>query len=515
MRPLVAAALGAALALSTALPALAHPTVELAPTLPTDLTHARTDNVEYLGRFPEHTGTAGGRVVGDVFFVTDPRGVYAYDVSSPEKPLLLDSVTLYQNGLGAALAQEDPDTDGSILLVDGSPSPGTSNTLQVVDVSNPRDLRIIGSAPVSDHTWTCVSTGPGGNALGHTKDRSGKPGKGVPDHAQGDGCAFAYGRSGHIVDLRNPTAPVLLSDKSWRTSTGYNTPYTHDLTEIRPGLVMSAGNQNVLMDTSDPTAPVLLNTIGDPNRFGGFLGYHSVEWAQDGKAPIAVFGTEIGPRTAGVPVTQYVGSDCEGDNSVIETWDVRALVEAIEAYEDGEMSAREVQQVESQRLDAFDAGGRGIFVQGQAPGHVLYCAHWMEPHADFDDGGLLAISYYDRGTRFVQVGADGVMTEIGWITPAEGYSGSVQWIGTASDGSGEVAYIMDYRRGVEVVKLDPGIDATGVVVQQADVVAAGATVTPLGAGDGGVPTSSAVAAAFGVTLAGVELFRRRRAQANA
>ena len=38
-----------------------------------------------------------------------------------------------------------------------------------------------------------------------------------------------------------------------------NDPYTHDLTEIRPGHVMSAGSTNILMDTSDPDHPRVIH----------------------------------------------------------------------------------------------------------------------------------------------------------------------------------------------------------------------------------------------------------------
>ncbi|MEX0834830.1 MAG: hypothetical protein WD010_01975, partial [Nitriliruptor sp.] len=123
--------------------ASAHPAVPLAPTSPLDLTYAATDNVEFLGRFPEHAGTAGGRLVEDRFYLTDPRGVFVYDVSTPEQPSLLGSLPLPQSGTGAALAQEDPDTDGEILLVDAiDPTSGSLNaTLKVVDVSDPAAIR--------------------------------------------------------------------------------------------------------------------------------------------------------------------------------------------------------------------------------------------------------------------------------------------------------------------------------------------------------------------------------------
>jgi hypothetical protein len=108
----------------TAVPSSAHPALPVSPTSPLDLTYTATDNVEFLGRFPEHFGTAGGRLVGDRFYLTDPRGVYVYDVTVPEEPTLLGSLLLPQSGTFAALAQEDPDTDGTILLVDAvDPAP--------------------------------------------------------------------------------------------------------------------------------------------------------------------------------------------------------------------------------------------------------------------------------------------------------------------------------------------------------------------------------------------------------
>lgn len=484
MRRSLLAVLTVALAvLGTAGPALAHPGVALDPTLPTDVTFAATDNVDYLGRFPEHSGTAGGSVGadGDLFYLTDPRGVYVYDISAPESPELLGSIALFQTstGTGAALAQEDPDTNGEILLVDASPTPFGEVALQVVDVSDPANLSVLSTIDVADHTWTCVSTTAGAGAV--------------------NGCAYAYGRTGHIVDLTDPAAPVLLDD-TWRAAVGYgdrsNSPYTHDLTEIRPGLVMSAGSDAILMDTSDPAVPVRLAAIeqGNPRRFSS-LGYHSVEWANGGTDPYVVLGTEIAPDGA----TNLAGSDCQGEESVIETWDASAVVTALKAYDAGE--AMDLGGATFTRVDAYDAGGRGIFLDGAAPAHLLYCAHWMELHPEFDGGGLMAVSYYDRGTRFVDVAQNGTMTEVGWIVPAEGYSGSAQWI------TDEVVYIMDYRRGLEVVRLTTDQEATGVTTSAGDLLAAGSGFVPASRLHTDHASGWALAG-FGVVLLGRHLRRR-------
>jgi hypothetical protein len=88
----------------------------------------------------------------------------------------------------------------------------------VVDVTKPEAMRVLSTVPVTDHTWTCVS--------------------GVDAAKRKTSCAYAYGRSGHIVDLRDPAKAVLL-ESTWREAVGYGTrgnkPYTHDLTEVRPG----------------------------------------------------------------------------------------------------------------------------------------------------------------------------------------------------------------------------------------------------------------------------------------
>jgi hypothetical protein len=493
-RPAVLALLASAAVLAPAAPALAHPGVALDPASPLDVTVSSTDNVEHLGRFPEHAGTAGGAPSADgtTFLLTDPRGVHAYDTTDAAKPVLLDSVALYQTTTGAALAQEDPDTDGTILLVDAATTPAAvSSRLQVVDVSDPRDLKVVSSLPVVDHTWTCV-TGVVDAATGATR-----------------GCAFAYGRTGHIVDLRDPAAPVLLP-QTWRAAVGYgnrtNAPYTHDLTEVRPGLVMTAGASAVVMDTTDPTKPVYLTVIGQRDRFSS-LGYHSVEWAREGRDRFVVLGTEIAPPALPqLPAAagNTAGSDCQGEAAVIETWDASGFLTAWEAYQLGRDPAVFHGEL-FRKVDSYDASGRGLFLDGKAPGSELYCAHWMETHPQFKNGGLLAVAYYNRGTRFVQVGRDGVMTEVGWITPAESYTGSPQWV------TDEIVYVMDYRRGLEVVRLVPDATATKVKKTKKDSVnEQSAFAVPAGSGPGPEQLAWAALALLGLGLVKAERAVRRR-----
>jgi hypothetical protein len=468
-------AFAGAVALASAMPAAAHPALPVSPTSPADLTYVATDNVEFVGRFPEHFGTAGGRLLGDRFYLTDPRGVYVYDVSTPEDPQLLGALALPQSDTSAALAQEDPDTDGSILLVDAIDvsSGSASATLKVVDVSDPTRMAVIGSAPVADHTWTCVSTAT-------------------------VGCAYAYGRTGYIVDLTDPTSPTVL-DTSWREHVGVsegfgNTPYTHDLTEVRTGRVMSAGEHNVLMDTTDPAAPRLLNDlVVDYHTFG----YHSVEWPNDGRDPFLVAGTEIAPEGP----LNLAGSDCQGEGSWINTYGTRDVAKG-DRLAERSGNTRQVRNAEFELLDSYHVADRGIFLDGNAPAHTLYCAHWMELAPSFDGGGRMVAAYYDWGTRFVDIAPDGTMEEFGWFVPAEGYAGSAQWI------TDDVVYVMDYRRGLEVLRLTDE-PATGTVVGGLDLIMAGSSTQVAGVWHHLADGPSWLFAAVGLALGCVGLRRRQ------
>jgi hypothetical protein len=232
------------------------------------------------------------------------------------------------------------------------------------------------------------------------------------------------------------------------------------------------------MDTSNPAKPLRLAAIDQQQRFPS-LGFHSVEWAKGGTSPWLIAGTEIAPDGP----TNAAGRDCKDEDSVIETWDARAVARALKTYRPG-TGAKGLRGATFKKVDAFQVAGRGIFLDGNAPAHVLYCAHWMELHPDFAGSGRMAVSYYDRGTRFVDVGKDGTMKEVGWIVPAEGYSGSPQWV------SKDVVYVMDYRRGLEVVRL---LDkaATGTRRSVVDQIAPGSAVIdppapPLTPGQSGV-----------------------------
>ena len=363
-----------------------------------------SDNVDWISVNPRHTGSSGGRLYEGYFYVTDPRGIFIYDVTNPASPVLTGSLTAPQIGTGTALSQEDPDTNGRILLLDAvDPAAPGGNRLLVIDVSNKTAPRVIGSLATTDHTWTCVAD-----------------------------CTYAYGRTGGIIDLTNPSSPKVAAN--WKTAvTGSG--YTHDFTEVAPGRLMSAGQPSFYIDTTAPTAPKKLTTI--KTSFSS-LGYHSAVWPRDGQDKFLVMGTEIAPAGA----NNTAGSDCQGDGE-IATYDTSAVLaeEAAElANPDGWGPANFT------KVDFWEIPGRGNYADGRAPFHTLYCGHWFDTHPDWNDGGLIAMGHYDFGTRFLKVDAAGDISEVGWFQPVGGYTASAYWI------SKDIVYVLDYRRGLDILR---------------------------------------------------------------
>jgi hypothetical protein len=103
----------------------------------------------------------------------------------------------------------------------------------------------------------------------------------------------------------------------------------------------------------------------------------------------------------------------------------------------------------------------GVALDGRAPAST-WCTHWFSPHPTFANGGLVAIAWYEQGTRFLRVDAAGKIEEIGYYLPTAGQASDVDWI------SDRVLYVADYLRGIDVVRftgdIPPAFPATPAVV---------------------------------------------------
>jgi hypothetical protein len=406
-----------------------------------------TSNTDLVANLPVNSGTAGARVVGDRMVVTDQNGLTVYDISDPTLPRPLGFTPIPQQYY---FTEEDVPTNGEIALVGQFGDLTPKIRLNVVDISLEDNAggqpAVVGRLErVDEHTFECALD-----------------------------CTWAYGSAGLIVDLRNPTAPrdagqwddAVRAQRDPATGEAYTfRAGTHDVTEVAPGILLTSSNPMFLLDVrTTPATPEVIGvgTFADSRFIHANLWPYHGDLPADPSAPAAegwspdwsAFDRHVlvGGETSPLP------SACAEDDGAFMTvpWQ-------LEVQPDGSPFVRM----------SFDpAAGQGheyrpepgTFVDGGSP-YSQYCTHWFTTRPGFHDGGLLAMGWYEFGTRFLEVAADGSIAERGWLIPAGGSTSAAYWLDGdgGSDAEGpEVVLTADYQRGVDVLTFDPRVEPEDV-----------------------------------------------------
>jgi hypothetical protein len=314
-----------------------------------------------------------GQVVGDTYFVSSwQTGLYSYDVSDPERPELLDHMGPDEIQIQSN-ENEDMATNGGILLLSQFNRTDALNRLLVIDVRNPKDMSVIATLP-----------GAGGHTLECLYD-----------------CKWAYGSGsgsssdGIIIDLHNPRKPKLLA-RGWREATG--DVAAHDVTEVRPGLVVTSSTPMLVLDTADPAKPrVVMRTVDAPHTG------HNNLWPRGGNDRFLISASE--------GVNNGRCELYEEDGKTLQVWDTsrwqRGGFKALGTYT----------LTNDEGHPALDALG----VQGCS-------AHWAQEHPTFDDGGLVAMAAYSHGVRLLDISADGKPREVGYFLKDVHGAIDVEWV---------------------------------------------------------------------------------------
>jgi hypothetical protein len=87
----------------------------------------------------------------------------------------------------------------------------------------------------------------------------------------------------------------------------------------------------------------------------------------------------------------------------------------------------------------------GLPTEGDAPVNQ-FCTHWFDDHPDFSNGGLVAMGWYEHGTRFLKVQPDGEIKEAGYFLPLAGSTSAAYWV------TDEIVYALDYQRGLDILR---------------------------------------------------------------
>jgi hypothetical protein len=292
---------------------------------------------------------------------------------------------------------EDMATNGKILLLTGFNRAGGANRLHVIDVRDPKKMKILATLPeAGGHTMTCLYD-----------------------------CKWAYGSSsgpssvGTIVDLRNPRKPKLLK-KHWTDATGDVS--AHDVTEVRPGLVVTSSSPMFVLDVKNPAKPrVLMRTQPDaPNTT------HNNIWPRRGKDRFLVSASE------GVN-----NGRCElygEDGKTLQIWRT------------DRWRRRGLRPAGSYTLE------NGTGSDGHPPldlfGIQGCSAHWAQEHPSFRNGGLLAMAAYSHGVRLLDISRKGKPREVGYFLKDIQAAIDIEWI------TNRILYVVEDGSGggVDVIK---------------------------------------------------------------
>lgn len=342
------------------------------------------DGVELIANIPEPITATGARLVKGYLYVSSGNGLHIFDVSEPTEPLLTGTLDLFHDPY---YVQEDIDTNGRIAVVGVGVGQTESEKLLVIDVSDKTAPTVVGSLDrPADHTLTCVL-----------------------------GCRYVMADGGDVIDIRDPSTPKVVGN--WNENLPIPSS-AHDVTEVSPGLVVTSSNPVYLLDARrDPTKPRVLGQFGLADELGDSVYAHGNLWPRRAQDAILLLGGE------------KVGPCSKSPNAALFTFDV------------SEWRASGV----TEQLDSFHLDN-GSPTDGNAV-YNTNCAHWFDDHPDFNNGGLVAMAWYEHGTRILEVDREGQITERGYFLPLDGSVWGSYWI------TDDIVYSIDYNRGIDILRV--------------------------------------------------------------
>lgn len=394
--------------------------------------YVASGNVELLQRIPLAADGVGAKVVGHYLYVTSTKDLEIFDISDPGRPQRVGAVTL-----DVEFENEQVPTNGEVLGISGQtgavttqqvcppipdPNSGTvwkANCLALFDVRDKGAPKQVAAVPgAGDHTSTCVEV-------------------------DGNTCAYMYGSSGSITDLRTVLADGTAKklDANWQNAVaaqGQPQPKScHNQTEVRPGVLLTACEPISLISVNEEdggsiTKPAVLGTADfqqAPDDHVRFV--HGVEWAQGGTDPIMLAGGE----------TNFTGV-CKPDAGAFSTFRATGTPDHPTFT-----FADQYRPVAGDYLDGNPPDGTYSFG----------CSvHWFQPNPTFRGRGIVAVASYENGTRFLRIDKDGTIEEAGFFEPLGGSTSSPDW---APDN--RTVYAMDYHRGLDVLRYNGPLYAPG------------------------------------------------------
>jgi hypothetical protein len=270
--------------------------------------------------------------------------------------------------------------------------------VQFFDVRDPAHIKQVGTIPIANHTAECALD-----------------------------CQYVYGRAGTIIDTRGiltGTPPKVIGN--WidaLRAQGVDEQSCHHVREIRPGVLLTACQPFAVMsvnaaDGGSPAHPKVLYT-GAAAKF-----VHSARWPRNGSDKFVLIGGE----------ENFTGR-CELNNSEFSVYGASDVLAGRSTQFQGPLAQ-------------VPPAGNGVYADGKPVAGALGCSvHWFQEHPTFRNGGLVALSEYEDGVRFLQITRDGGIQEQGYFLSLGSSSSSPKWAG-----KDDVLYSIDYQRGLDILR---------------------------------------------------------------
>ncbi len=388
-------------------------------------------DVAYVTYVPFDIGTATGLTVrGDLAFVTSWRAMSIYDITDVRNPQLLSTTPF-----GFRFENEDVTGNDELLFFSES-LPG--DALHIYDIRNPSaPVEVLSIEGAGDHTAQCILD---------------------CEWVMGSDGALVY--IGGTVDGLGDAYQVMNEDGSeydWRQQVGLGG--NHDVELITQSIVMSTpySQDFQVLDVSDPLDITVLG-LGKHPAPADWV-FHSGEWFNEGRDRFILqqgeqnFQPQCGEGNGPIVLFDVEATPFEEDGSYKEGAPEQAE-KAHESYTfaeesgDADAAAEAAQGYPLQtRLTDTYAVGNGLYADGSPAVNALGCsAHWFDNQPDFEDGGLVAVGYYEHGTRFLEITPDGRLLERGWFLPYGGSTSAAYWMDQRT------VWAVDYARGIDIIE---------------------------------------------------------------
>lgn len=385
-----------------------------------------SSNVTWLGNIPLDSPGVGARVVqvggARRLYVTGVKNLTIYDLSTPELPVPLGVLPLpnWEN------EDVEVSADGNTVLV-ANDVVGTS---YLIDATDPRVPVLRGNIPGNEHTITCAD-------------------------AQ---CLWAYGSSGRTYDLRNRAAPRRATfGWTYRLGVAFDSS-VHDLYRDASGLVIVDATPRLIIDPrTDPVFPTLVTS-------GPVPGEHRLAYQHNNIRPRAAEWTPRGTADTGAALRPgelllsngetNTTTTCGAGSGPFATWSIRDFDKG------APMTVLDVfRPVNGNWTDGNPRVNAGLGCSG----------HWFT-----ERDGLVAAGWYEHGTRFLRIDpATGDISEAGFFQPVVGSASAAHWV------TDEIAYVIDYERGIDILRFDRAASAPTAAEIEVSWLAKAGVVSPV------------------------------------